>query len=287
MADTSTHATAQCSFYADHFAGEHETFCGFGYGEQGTARELKVVCSVALSAESFHAVLRFPGSYECVYKSYDELSGLRRPKRRAMSLRTSRGSGIGGGSSGQRRRANASSLRNGSVLPGSPRASMAASAASDDVALPEARDVFMCEMRARNVELQEVRAMPRESHNDVVEQLVRFERALASRQYKFGVLLSGGQADETQLFANSDGSRAYAAFLQFIGRSVSLHEHGAFMGGLRADGSTGERSVYTKLESCEVMYHVSRCARTSVAAQRRVHSPTATHDNTRAACCRL
>ena len=111
-------------------------------------------------------------------------------------------------------------------------------------------------VNSHHIELNEVRELPFET--EVVCELVNFERALLRQQYKFGVLLSAGDASEDDLFANRSGTENYKAFLQFVGRSVLLSEHKGFMGGLqRKNGVTGTHSVATSLEGCDVMYHVS------------------------------
>lgn len=215
-----------CTFFADHFVGRtHTTFVGFGTDENAQ-RTLKVVCSVSLAAREFHAVVRMPGEYECVHLPYAALGTLRMPRRNA-SL---------------------------DVVLRSPRSHAASSAAAGDEALPEARDVFMCLVRAHSIDLREVRELPAES----VADLVTFEESLVRKQYKFGVLLKrGAQTCEKAMFGNQQGSRDYRAFLSFIGHVADLRSYDGFMGGLQRGGATGERSVVTSLEGVELMYHVS------------------------------
>jgi hypothetical protein len=228
----------ECSFFADHFVGRaHASFAGFGI-DSDTKRSLKVVCSVALSAREFHAVVRTPGQYECVHLPYAALGTLRMPRRSAgidLALRSPRGSGATAAAGG---------AHAGAAAPG-----------DEATLLPDARDVFMCLVRAHSLDLCEVRQL---SAVAAPEELRAFEKSLLRTRYKFGVLLKrGAQTSESDMFANTQGSRDYRAFLAFIGHVADLRTYDGFMGGLQAGGATGERSVVTSLEGNQVMYHVS------------------------------
>jgi hypothetical protein len=97
-------------------------------------------------------------------------------------------------------------------------------------------------------------------------------------RYKFGVLyVDAGQngASEDVIYANVRTSAAFDAFLNVIGDRVALKGFDGYTGGLntrgvscdehgraltqerRADGSTGEYSVYAKLAQFEIMFHVA------------------------------
>ena len=126
-----------------------------------------MLCSVALASTEFHAIIRWPGGYECVHLPYAALGTLRVPKRRAVVeavLRSPRDA----------RRALVASIGGN-----------AATADDDNSALPAARDVFMCLVRAHSIDLREVRELP----IDAVAELVAYEQSLRRTQYKFGVLL--------------------------------------------------------------------------------------------------
>uniref|UniRef100_A0A915JMX3 Rap-GAP domain-containing protein n=1 Tax=Romanomermis culicivorax TaxID=13658 RepID=A0A915JMX3_ROMCU len=78
-------------------------------------------------------------------------------------------------------------------------------------------------------------------------------------KYKIGILYCGsGQNSEEEMYNNKDGSSAFDEFLDMLGERVRLKGFDKYKGGLDCKGdTTGQLSVYTTYQQCEVMFHVS------------------------------
>jgi RAP1 GTPase activating protein 1 len=91
-------------------------------------------------------------------------------------------------------------------------------------------------------------------------EFLALEEDMVLRSYKIGVLLvrADQPTDENAWFANEHATPQFTQFLEILGERVHLEGWAHFAGGLdTSGGSTGEHSYYTRLDSYEVMFHVS------------------------------
>lgn len=95
----------------------------------------------------------------------------------------------------------------------------------------------------------------------VREEMLKLERMLLVKNYKFGVVFrAADQSTENDMLNNQLGSPEFDVFLSLLGDKVTLMGFGGFRGGLDVNNNTtGEYSYYKKLseDSIEVMYHVA------------------------------
>lgn len=91
------------------------------------------------------------------------------------------------------------------------------------------------------------------------KRLAEMELCQVITSYKFGVLLAkSGQITEEAMFSNKESTPAFEEFLSFLGDRVSLLGWKDYRAGLdTVHNRTGIESVYTKLRSYEIMFHVS------------------------------
>lgn len=91
--------------------------------------------------------------------------------------------------------------------------------------------------------------------------LLELEKSLLkhTKGYSIGVLYCGdGQTTAGEMLANTSGSSQFDLFLSCLGDVVMLNQFPGFAGGLDTKyESTGKFSVYTRVEGCDVMFHVS------------------------------
>ncbi|KAI9137073.1 hypothetical protein BKA69DRAFT_62166 [Paraphysoderma sedebokerense] len=92
-------------------------------------------------------------------------------------------------------------------------------------------------------------------------ELLAMEERQVIRSYKFGLCyLRSGQRTEEEMFSNkeADTSPEFREFLNFIGETIELRNWKGYRAGLDvANGQTGSKSVYTKWQGYEIMFHVS------------------------------
>ncbi|XP_054716776.1 rap1 GTPase-activating protein 1-like [Uloborus diversus] len=91
------------------------------------------------------------------------------------------------------------------------------------------------------------------------EMLMAYDEHILVNTFKFGIIYQKyGQTTEEELFGNRSHSPAMDEFLGLLGNRIKLKDFKGFRGGLDANyGQTGEQSVYTQFQECEVMFHVS------------------------------
>eukprot|EP01094_Clydonella_sp_ATCC50884_P019046 TRINITY_DN3640_c0_g1_i1.p1 TRINITY_DN3640_c0_g1~~TRINITY_DN3640_c0_g1_i1.p1 ORF type:complete len:464 (-),score=81.91 TRINITY_DN3640_c0_g1_i1:254-1540(-) len=90
--------------------------------------------------------------------------------------------------------------------------------------------------------------------------LARFHQSQLITCYKFGIMLAlQGQVDEDEIMRNRHPTPAFSRFLSLLGDKVKLSGFSGFRGGLdnRGDDTTGEYSIHTIYEECEIMFHVA------------------------------
>ncbi|KAJ3126478.1 hypothetical protein HK098_007460 [Nowakowskiella sp. JEL0407] len=93
-------------------------------------------------------------------------------------------------------------------------------------------------------------------------ELLAMEERQVIRSYKFGVIyLKDGQSTEIEALSNTheSTSQAFRNFLNFLGESIELKGWKGYRAGLDVSGTnlTGTKSVYTKWQGYEIMFHVS------------------------------
>ncbi|KAL7749241.1 hypothetical protein RI367_005393 [Sorochytrium milnesiophthora] len=97
--------------------------------------------------------------------------------------------------------------------------------------------------------------------NNLPSELLAMEERQVIRSYKFGVAyLRPGQTTEAEMFANSDAdtSPEFKEFLTFLGETIQLKGWKGYRAGLDVNADqTGQKSVYTKWQGYEIMFHVS------------------------------
>lgn len=87
-----------------------------------------------------------------------------------------------------------------------------------------------------------------------------FERSTTPKaDMKFGLVIGyPGQTTEEQFLGNNTISEEAGMFLDLIGDTVTLKGFTGFKAGLDVNtNTTGEKSLYTRYESIEIMFHVS------------------------------
>ena len=93
----------------------------------------------------------------------------------------------------------------------------------------------------------------------VVEDMLKLEKMLLVKTYKFGVVYAGpGQVTESDMLNNRETSPEFDIFLSLLGNKVTLQGFQGFRAGLDVNSnSTGEYSYYTKVKDLEIMYHIA------------------------------
>lgn len=96
-------------------------------------------------------------------------------------------------------------------------------------------------------------------HPDLEKELLKIEKQLVATQFKFGVLnFLPGQSDDNSMFRSNVLSPDFEEFLDFLGDRITLKGWDKFRGGLDVKtNTTGETSVYTKVNNFQIMFHVS------------------------------
>eukprot|EP01132_Coremiostelium_polycephalum_P004524 gene4524-5639_t len=105
------------------------------------------------------------------------------------------------------------------------------------------------------------------NYTETKKMLQYWENAQITKDYKCGLLYrKNGQTNENQFFSNTDESKEYKEFLEFVGKKVRLRGWTQFKGGLDVkNDSTGQYSIYTTKElavddkrfKAQIMFHVS------------------------------
>eukprot|EP01102_Stenamoeba_stenopodia_P011158 TRINITY_DN3415_c0_g2_i1.p1 TRINITY_DN3415_c0_g2~~TRINITY_DN3415_c0_g2_i1.p1 ORF type:complete len:478 (-),score=87.64 TRINITY_DN3415_c0_g2_i1:136-1569(-) len=97
------------------------------------------------------------------------------------------------------------------------------------------------------------------AHPELEKELLKIEKQLVATQFKFGVLnFLPGQTDDNSMFRSNSMSPDFEEFLDFLGDRVTLKGWDKFRGGLDVKtNTTGETSVYTKINNFQIMFHVS------------------------------
>eukprot|EP00834_Sanchytrium_tribonematis_P003266 NODE_121_length_17861_cov_0.498480.p3 type:complete len:323 gc:universal NODE_121_length_17861_cov_0.498480:14709-13741(-) len=92
-------------------------------------------------------------------------------------------------------------------------------------------------------------------------ELLSMEERQVIRSYKFGLThIKNGQSTEEEMFGNTekDGTPAYKEFLSFLGEEIKLKGWQEYKAGLDVQNSlTGDKSLYTKWQGYEIMFHVA------------------------------
>lgn len=116
---------------------------------------------------------------------------------------------------------------------------------------PETSDSRIRALRAQVPKIQDLKFYHvKDSYEEVVQGLIKYENQLLVKNYKFGILyVKEGQTDENQYFNNSkfrdwrtlivtvNGSRAFDGFLNCIGDRIALKGWNKFSGGLDTKGT--------------------------------------------------
>ena len=87
---------------------------------------------------------------------------------------------------------------------------------------------------------------------------LKLEDQLLMKVYKFGVLYCRkGQTTETDIFNNHEVSPDFQEFMEFLGEVINLQGWEGYRGGLDVKtGTTGEKSVFTRISDYDIMFHV-------------------------------
>eukprot|EP01117_Protostelium_nocturnum_P015431 TRINITY_DN5987_c0_g2_i1.p1 TRINITY_DN5987_c0_g2~~TRINITY_DN5987_c0_g2_i1.p1 ORF type:complete len:779 (-),score=261.64 TRINITY_DN5987_c0_g2_i1:40-2376(-) len=95
--------------------------------------------------------------------------------------------------------------------------------------------------------------------HELIPKFCDYEKQTVFTKYKFGVLyVKDKQTEENDMFSNTEMSKDFVEFLEFIGERITLEGWPHFRGGLDVKrNATGLESVYTKFKGFEIMYHVS------------------------------
>ena len=95
--------------------------------------------------------------------------------------------------------------------------------------------------------------------SQVSEDMLKLERMLLVRTYKFGVVFASPiDVTESDMLNNQQTTPEFDAFLALLGAPIVLKGFQGFRGGLDVtQDSTGTTSYYRKVEELEVMYHVA------------------------------
>lgn len=92
----------------------------------------------------------------------------------------------------------------------------------------------------------------------LLRELKNLDSQPSRETHKIAVIyVANEQEDKNSILSNASGSRAFEDFTLSLGWEVNLASHLGFKGGLQANKSTGETSVYYCNGTTEVMYHVS------------------------------
>lgn len=110
-----------------------------------------------------------------------------------------------------------------------------------------------------NINMKSTRFYPVLCFNAWQRILTFDEHANMKKNHKFAVFFqTHGQTTEDELLGNKYESKRFKTFLNEMGTIVKLSDHAGFRGGLTSAGAAdGERSLYTKYDSREIMFHVS------------------------------
>ena len=92
-------------------------------------------------------------------------------------------------------------------------------------------------------------------------ELLAMEERQVIRSYKFGLThLRANQTIEEEMFGNSekDNTPAFKEFMSFLGEEIKLKGWNEYKAGLDIHNNmTGEKSLYTKWQGYEMMFHVA------------------------------
>eukprot|EP00835_Amoeboradix_gromovi_P004333 NODE_331_length_10750_cov_0.204676.p1 type:complete len:329 gc:universal NODE_331_length_10750_cov_0.204676:9378-8392(-) len=92
-------------------------------------------------------------------------------------------------------------------------------------------------------------------------ELLAMEERQVIRSYKFGLThLKSNQTVEEEMFGNTekDNTPAFKEFLSFLGEEIKLKSWGEYKAGLDVQNNmTGDKSLYTKWQGYEIMFHVA------------------------------
>ena len=92
-------------------------------------------------------------------------------------------------------------------------------------------------------------------------ELLAMEERQVIRSYKFGLThLKSNQTVEEEMFGNTerDNTSAFKEFMSFLGEEIKLKGWGEYKAGLDVlNNMTGEKSLYTKWQGYEMMFHVA------------------------------
>lgn len=91
------------------------------------------------------------------------------------------------------------------------------------------------------------------------EKLLNLDEHKLTKNFKIGVLYcKAGQSTEEEFYNNEHSGPLFDEFLSCIGEKVRLQGFNKYRGGLDVKtDSTGQYSVFTTYQDCEVMFHVS------------------------------
>ena len=89
--------------------------------------------------------------------------------------------------------------------------------------------------------------------------LSEFESSCVKRSYSIGIVYAkSGQSTLSEMISNETGSTEFESFLTCLGDVIKLNQFSRYAGGLDTKyDSTGKHSLYSRIQDCEVMFHVS------------------------------
>jgi len=93
----------------------------------------------------------------------------------------------------------------------------------------------------------------------LIKALVQYEAKCMYRAHKVGLVYQKrGQTTETEMYSNTEGSREFDEFLEYMGERVALKDFNGYNGGLDTEADrTGTHSIFTNFWGIHVMFHVS------------------------------
>ncbi|XP_078316232.1 signal-induced proliferation-associated 1-like protein 1 isoform X2 [Crassostrea virginica] len=97
------------------------------------------------------------------------------------------------------------------------------------------------------------------SNQKTLDQLLKVDQQGVNQTYKVGIMYcKAGQASEEDMYNNEHSGPAFEEFLSCIGQKVRLKGFEKYRAQLdNKTDSTGQQSVYTSFNNCEIMFHVS------------------------------
>eukprot|EP00118_Oscarella_pearsei_P003610 m.15058 g.15058 ORF g.15058 m.15058 type:complete len:807 (+) comp26140_c0_seq1:165-2585(+) len=106
---------------------------------------------------------------------------------------------------------------------------------------------------------QQVTRMHPASSEEVPDLIIKFDEHNLQTKHKFGIIFQRlGQTEEEEMFGNENHGAAMEEFLDLLGETIDLKGFQGYAGGLDVKNeTTGTRSVFTKFEERDVMFHVS------------------------------